>query len=187
MDFHGIDMQGYFKSNTVVDASALVYSSSDEYRIIYDETTKDLWIADDTEWKFAGQYSDTPIGTEMWIYADSAPDGWSINGAAGDDLIAVKGGSTYTTGGTVDGDWDTPSHSHTLNSHTHSFSGSTTGYNGNLYGGRSPGEGNELDIYTHQHTLSGTLAGVTPPSTATNGVASTYRPESRVGLICERV
>lgn len=185
MDFHGIDMQGYFKSNTVVDASAIVYASSDEYRLAYDETTKDLWVADDTQWKFAGQYSDTPFGTEMWIYADSAPTGWTISSGS-DDLIAVKGGSTYTTGGQVAGDWSTPTHSHTLGGHGHTFSGSTTGFNGSLYGGRSPGEGSELVIYTHQHSISGTTGGPTPASTATNGTASTYRPESRVGLICER-
>ena len=129
--------------------------------------------------------SDTPIGTEMWIYADSAPDGWQISSGS-DDLLAVKGGS-YAVGGTVDGDWSTPSHSHTLNSHGHSFSGTTTGYSGNIYGGRSPGEGNELVIYTHQHSISGTLSAPTPSSTATNGIVSTYRPESRVGIICERI
>lgn len=185
MDFHGINMQGYFKSHTVVDASVLVYAASDEYRMVYDETTRDLWIADDTEWKFAGQYSDTPLGTEMWIYADSAPTGWQISSGS-DDLIAVKGGS-YVTGGTVDGAWDTPSHSHTLNSHGHSFSGNTTGYNGSIIGGRSPGEGNELVIYTHQHTISDNFGSPTPTSTLTNGSVDTYRPESRVGLICERI
>jgi hypothetical protein len=185
MDFHNITMDGYFKSDTVVDASALVHQASDEYRLVYDETTKDLWVADNTDWKYAGQYADTPLGTEMWIYANSAPTGWAISSGS-DDLIAVKGGS-YVTGGTVDGNWATPSHSHTLNSHTHTFSGSTTGYSGSIYGGRSPGEGSELVIYTHQHSISGTLVGAAPGSTATNGSVSTYRPESRVGLICERV
>jgi hypothetical protein len=182
MDFHGINMQGYFKSNTVVDASALVWTTSDETRLVYDETTEDLWVADDTEWKFAGQYSDTPLGTEMWIYADAAPDGWVISSGS-DDLIAVKGGS-YAVGGTVDGDWSTPSHSHTLAGHGHSFSGNTTGYTGAIYGQRQ--NGNEIIIWTHQHTISGNFGGPTPTSTMTNGSKDTYRPESRVGLICER-
>lgn len=184
MDFHGINMQGYFKSDTVVNASVLSWTASDEGKIVYDETTKDLWLSDDTEWKIAGQYVDTPLGTEMWIYANTAPDGWTITSGS-DDLIAVKGGS-YATGGTVDGDWATPSHSHTLGGHGHTFSGSTTGYTGSLLGGRSPGEGSELVIYTHQHTISGTFGGPTPSSTVSNGSESTYRPESRVGLICER-
>ena len=185
MDFHGINMQGYFKSDTVIDASVLSWTAGDEAKIVYDETTKDLWLADDSDWKIAGQYVDTPLGTEMWVYADSAPDGWAISSGS-DDLIAVKGGS-YAVGGTVDGDWSTPAHAHTLAGHGHTFSGSTTGYSGSIYGGRSPGEGNELVIYTHQHSISGTLSSPTPNYTATNGQKSNYRPESRVGLICERV
>ena len=186
MDFHGINMQGYFKSDTVIDASVLSWTAGDEAKIVYDEATKDLWLADDTEWKIAGQYVDTPIGTEMWFYADTgnAPVGW-VPISAGDELIAVKGGA-YAIGGTVDGDWDTPPHAHTLAGHGHTFSGSTTGYSGAIYGGRSPGEGNELVIYTHQHSISGTLSSPTPNYTATNGTVSNYRPYSGVGLICER-
>ena len=184
MDFHGINMQGYFKSDTVADASALSWVASDETRIIYDETTEDLWMADDIEWKFAGRYSDTPLGTEMWIYANAAPDGWAISTGMGDELMAVKGG-TYAVGGTVAGNWSTPSHAHTLNLHGHSFAGSTTGYTGLLYSGRA--NGNEIIHSVHTHAIADTLDPPTPPSTVSNGSKSTYRPESRVGLICERI
>jgi hypothetical protein len=184
MDFHNIDMQGHFKLVAVADASVLSWIASDETKIIYDETTEDLWMADDIEWKFAGQYSDTPLGTEMWIYANAAPDGWDISAGMGDDLIAVKGGS-YAVGGTVDGNWSTPSHAHTLGLHGHSFSGSTTGYIGSLYSGRQ--NGNEIIHATHTHAFSDTLDAPTPPSTVSNGSKDTYRPESRVGLICERI
>lgn len=183
MDFHGIDMQGYFKLVGVIDASALSWTPDDEGKIVYDETTENLWIANDSAWVNGTEYVDTPLGTEMWIYANTAPTGWTISATvAGDELLAVKGGS-YATGGTVDGDWDTPTHYHGLNNHTHLVSGSTGTATGGTASWRSGGD--EVVAY-HTHTLSTTSQIPSPTVTSTDGSVSTYRPESRVGLICER-
>lgn len=42
-----------------------------------------------------------PAGTKMWFYANSAPTGWTIDSTPSDELLAIKGGSTYTAGGTT--------------------------------------------------------------------------------------
>jgi hypothetical protein len=113
MKHYKIDMQGKFYNQKVADASALVWQASDEGRTVYDETTEAIWVADSSDWKQAGG-GDVPPGTSMWLYENSPPDGWSLNGAAGDTLLAVKGGSTYTTGGAAAGTWSS------LFSHVHS-------------------------------------------------------------------
>lgn len=41
-----------------------------------------------------------PSKTRIWVYADTYPSGWKIVTGIGDRLLAVKGGSKYTTGGT---------------------------------------------------------------------------------------
>jgi len=39
------------------------------------------------------------------VYRNTAIDGWAVVAAAGDRLMAIKGGSTYTTGGASAGSW----------------------------------------------------------------------------------
>lgn len=186
MDFHGINMQGYFKTNSVVDASALVWDD-DEGKIVYDETSDDLWLADSSVWKNASQYVDTPLGTEMWFYEAAAPDGWFISAVAGDELIAVKGG-TYAVGGQVYGNWATPAHSHLMGSHKHYFSGATGAGSIAQSHGKGSGTPNHLSTYQHTHNVTATLSQAgSPNATATNGSSSAYRPKARVGLICERI
>lgn len=41
----------------------------------------------------------------MWHYTDSTPEGWVFVAGLGDKIIAIKGGSTYTTGGATAGNW----------------------------------------------------------------------------------
>lgn len=185
MDFHGIDMQGYFKAHSVLDASALVWDD-DEGKIVFDETSDDLWLADSSVWKNASQYVDTPLGTEMWFYETAAPDGWFLSAVAGDELIAVKGG-TYAVGGSVYGDWATPVHYHQMGSHRHYFSGSTGA--GSIAYSHGQGSGSShLIPYSHAHNVQATLSEPgAPNATQTNGSSSAYRPRARVGLICERI
>lgn len=184
MKFSGIDMQGYFKSEIVVDASALVWQGPDidERRIVYDETEKALWIADDVEWKKVGRYNNFPKDTEMWFYQDAAPDpGWTISGTASDVLTAVKGGSTYDLGGAIRGSWATPAHSHPLGGHTHTASGTVNP----AYGSKESDTGSGAAETGHVHSIS---LGSGGPSTATNisGASLTFRPRARVGIICIR-
>lgn len=184
MKFHGITMKGEYKAQTVVDVSALIWSSSDERRMLYDETTELIWIADDTEWKGPGINSDIPSSTEMWIYDTSAPVGWTINGTPSDQLLAVKGGSTYTTGGQAAGSFTMPTHQHNMNAHTHT-AGGTTGDNSpgaNYEDGDAgaPGDRN------HNHSFSISSVGPVPGLTALGGNVAGYRPESAVGVICSK-
>ena len=46
-----------------------------------------------------------PVGTPMWFYENSPPTGWVLDSPTSDNIIAVKGGSTYTTGGSQQGSW----------------------------------------------------------------------------------
>jgi len=184
MKFSGIDMQGYFRAEIIVDASTLVYSASDERRVVYDETTKQLWIADDTEWHGTGTYTNIPEGTEMWVYADTAPVGWTISSSwtGNDELVAVKGGTTYTTGGALAGSFTTPAHSHVMGSHTHTATG-----NVNVAPGTVGADGGfNRAFYTHYHSVSLTAGGPSPTTTAIDGATTGYRPLARVGLICTR-
>jgi len=181
MKFSGIEMRGYFKAETVVDASALVWTASNERRLVYDETTKTLWIADDTEWKAMGGYAGIPQNTTMWVYADSAPNGWSLYATPGDTLVAVKGGGTYTTGGSIQGNFATPSHSHGLANHTHVAFGATGG------APTTQGADNAGNVSAggHTHNINiGSLAAA--GSTGIGGSSSAYRPRARVGVLCTR-
>lgn len=181
MKFSGIDMQGYFKAEMVVDASALVYDASDERRMVYDETTEQLWIADDTEWKLVGGLAGIPENTVMWVYADSPPAGWSLFASPGDVLVAIKGGGTYTTGGATAGSWATPSHSHGLANHTHVTSG-TTG--GGPFNQEAEWAGNVAAL-NHVHGVS-ISSSASVGSTGIGGSSSAYRPRARVGILCTR-
>ncbi len=183
MKFSGIDMQGYFKAEIVLDVSALAHSASDERRIVYDDVTKFLWVADSSEWKQLGKYNNIPEGSEMWVYADAPPDGWSLSATTGDTLVAIKGGTTYTTGHTIAGSFTTPAHSHALGGHTHVASGVTggptsTGHDSETGGGSTK--------ETHTHPFSITSGGPTTTTSIDGSVIDSYRPRSRVGIICTR-
>ena len=50
---------------------------------------------------------------KIWVFlnAITAQEGWDVDGAAVDQVLALKGGSTYTTGGVKDvGTWQIPDH-----------------------------------------------------------------------------
>lgn len=42
---------------------------------------------------------------KMWVYRDSAMDGYAIDSGVTDRVVALKGGSTYTTGAATAGTW----------------------------------------------------------------------------------
>jgi len=183
MKFSGIEMEGYFKAQIVANASFLPYTSDDEGRIVYDEATKSLWIADDTDWKSTGEYNNIPENSVMWVYADSPPDGWSLFASSGDRLLAIKGGSTYNVGSQVKGSWATPSHQHSLQNHTHTAQGNT---------GPPSANNSSYDTSTwsrlpnHYHPISSATSGPSTNVTGIGGSASTYRPRARVGILCSR-
>jgi len=112
----------------------------------------------------------------MWIYADTAPTGWTAVAAIGDELLAVKGGTTYTTGGDVAGAWDLPEHTLTVD--------------------EIPAHSHTLQVYTDisgggARILSRELAGSGATTSETGGGdphshGDTYRPTARVGILASK-
>ncbi len=104
----------------------------------FDTTDKVLKVRNQAEsaW-LALMYGNS--GTPMWMYVNAVPDGWASAGSLTDRVIAVKGGSTYTTGGVGAGGWTIsphtlPNHRHTTASasHNHQWYNSYTGYANDL-------------------------------------------------------
>jgi hypothetical protein len=58
---------------------------------------------------------------KIWVYRNAAMDGWAVDSAVSDKVLALKGGATYTTGAATAGSWTISgmAHTHTGPSHTH--------------------------------------------------------------------
>jgi len=133
------------------------------------------------------------LGSQIiWLYADSIAGEtaslWSIIAAAGDRLLAVKGGTTYTTGQTSAGTWVQPSHTLTkaeIPPHTHlgndvnrsnfdyTSASVATGKYAWYYG--APGTG-----FVTENGAADGLAG------AAHYHGNTYRPAAYVGLLIQK-
>lgn len=112
---------------------------------------------------------------KIWIYADVAPSGWTIDATPSDELLAIKGGSTYTTGAATAGTWTQPDHTLTTAetpAHTHATGSYTDGAGG---GSRT--------YFSTSGTGSAQVTGSTGGGTA-HSHGTTYRPKARVGIIC---
>ncbi len=125
-----------------------------------------------------------PTGTKMWFYADAAPSGWTIDATPSDNILAVKGGATYTTGGVQVGSWTVSGlTSNNESSHTHLVSGTTAAE------AQTPVEqgsnSNDAAHEDHTHTMSFTSgAGSAHNHTVTQD--ATWRPKANVGIICTK-
>lgn len=119
-------------------------------------------------------------GQSIWLHADSLSGEtaslWTIESAVGDTVLAVKGGSVYTTGGTGAGTWQLPDHTLTTSempSHSHNLE----------YAIRSIGTGGSAPRFE-----SG--APFTPVSNTGGGDphnhGNSWRPAARVGLIINK-
>lgn len=118
-----------------------------------------------------------PAGTKMWFYADTAPTGWTLDATPSDELLAIKGGTTYTTGGATAGTWTQPTHALTVAetpAHTHA---STLAVSANS------GSGASFWCHNSATLTSGSVLGGSATGTAHNH-GTTYRPKARVGIIC---
>jgi len=110
---------------------------------------------------------------KCWFYLNAAPTNWTEVGSLGDTLLAVKGGTTYTTGGDTAGTWTQPDHTLTTDempSHTHTITAS----------GVQVKSGTDSAYILRQ-------TGATTTSSTGGGTAhshgTTYRPASRVGIL----
>lgn len=128
-----------------------------------------------------------PTGTKMYFYQDTAPTGWTIDGAVADVCLAVKGGANAfnVAGGSLAGTWTQPGHTHTGPSHTHTGPSHTHSMGSHTHTGPSHTHGlgshvHDLGLHTHtgpnhnhtgpshNHAVSGSTA-----STGLGGVAVT--------------
>ena len=119
-------------------------------------------------------------GTKMWFYHNAASQvpGWAIV-ASSDNLLAVKGGATYTTGGVQQGTWQQEDHTLTTSqipSHSHrmTMAKDTTGSTSNMVGA-ARGKTAETDGNIQTYTQGGGLG---------HNHGSSWRPLASVGIIC---
>jgi len=134
-----------------------------------------------------------PAATKMWFYADSAPTGWTIDGTPSDELLGIKGGATYTTGGVQAGTWTQPNHAHTTpdhsltaaenGAHTHTFqvARDNTGSGPN----RASASNNAYESSDTTES-SGSGDAHNHGNTGNSATANTWRPLARVGIICSK-
>jgi hypothetical protein len=126
----------------------------------------------------AGTEIKVPIvaGTKMIFYADTAPTDWTLDATPSDELLAIKGGTTYTTGGATAGTWqqidatlttaDIPDHTHVIPFDVSANSGS----------------GGQFWCSSTTNVTSG--SSVAGAGTATHNHGLAWRPAARVCIIC---
>ena len=119
---------------------------------------------------------------KIWIYRNDAMDGWVIDSSVSDKVLALKGGSTYTDGGAVAGDWTISglsggSHSHTVSvpDHKHTLT----------YG--SEGQYGTDNAYLLTSETTSNPVGSSTNSTSSDGVSishdGSWRPAATVGTL----
>jgi hypothetical protein len=131
-------------------------------------------------------------GHKIWVYRNSAPEGWGIDSSVADVVLALKGGggAFNVAGGSQAGSWvqpdgtisiaQMPSHNHPGGSHTHTVIVEVAGAPYNQTG-LVTGIGNALSHPAYVDAAA--------PGTATQGGdgahnhGSTYRPAAAVGCL----
>ena len=140
----------------------------------FDTTQKVLKIreANNSSW-YGLMHGDT--SQKILVYRNTAMDGWAIDSSSATDrVVALKGGSTYTTGGANAGSWTISGISNTSSgAHTHSHNHVWYYYNGDT------SDDITYDAYGNMVTLP--LDTKTNPrrhiwldQTASNSIATTY-------------
>ncbi len=85
------------------------------------------------EYKVTG-FFDYSTPTTVYFYNDTAPTNWTIVSGVGDTVLAAKGGSTYTTGGSKQGTWTISGMSTESHTHPWYYQASSYGYTYNSAG-----------------------------------------------------
>ncbi len=136
---------------------------------------------------------------KFWVYRNSAMIGWVIDSSVTDRVLALKGGSTYTTGGAVAGTWQQvgaalsiahmPSHNHSGGSassagaHTHNVQGAGnigTGTPGFEWRASGPDDDHLTDSNgSHSHTITVNSQG----SGSAHNHGSSWRPAAATGTL----
>jgi hypothetical protein len=119
-----------------------------------------------------------PAGARIWFYENVAPSGYTIVAGPSDELLAVKGGSTYTTGGAAAGTWTQPGHALTTSEippHSHAT---------NATQDIKRGSGSSNWGFSSSNSQTGTTL-TSGGAAAAHSHGSTWRPKARVGIICQ--
>ena len=167
----------------------------------FDTTKHVLKVRDDGDSAWLGlMHGDT--SQKLWVYRNAAMSGWAIDSGVSDKVLALKGGSTYTTGAATAGTWAQPDHTLTeaeLPAHDHGGVTGADGAHGHTFYGYNP-DGDAGTSYlagglftrgahnvtalssvvavgTHTHTVSSTGSG----DAHNHGTA--YRPAAAVGTL----
>jgi hypothetical protein len=88
---------------------------------------------DTMEYKITGFWNYSPK-TTIYLYNNTAPTNWTIVEGVGDSVLAAKGGSTYTTGGSKQGSWTITGISSDSHNHPWYYQASSYGYTYNSGG-----------------------------------------------------
>lgn len=73
-------------------------------QIWYDTTKKACKQRNQGDTAWVGlMHGDT--SQKIWVYRNAAMDGWAIDSSVTDRVLALKGGTTYTTGAATAGSW----------------------------------------------------------------------------------
>jgi hypothetical protein len=87
------------------------------------------------------------VSLKLWLYLNAAEDGWAIDATVTDRVLALKGGSTYTTGAANAGSW-TISGIQNESAHTHP---ADSNY---VDGWIDQGSGSNDCVGYHKHTIT---------------------------------
>ena len=150
----------------------------------YDITNHVLKVRDDADSQWFGlMHGD--VDQRIWVHRNAVMTGWALYSSAADCVLAVKGGSVYTTGGIGGGSWSISGL--TFANHTHTYS--QTPYHSHTYErfGRvrgAIGSGDYWGIDTVSTSAVG-LGTCTTDGASTSAVysAGTWRPAAAVGTI----
>jgi len=73
-----------------------------------DESGNEVQIFSGGAFNYTASGGDVPAATPCYFSQNSAPSGWTTSATKTDSLLAVKGGTVYTGGGTEYGTWTQP-------------------------------------------------------------------------------
>jgi len=152
-----------------------------------------------SEW-FGVMHGD--VNQKIWVYRNSAMSGWVVDSSVSDKVLALKGGSTYTTGAATAGSWTVsgltvdghthgpgtfagPSHAHTLvdsGSGIYGTGDAVVAYGGYVYvAGAGPAA---YQLTTNTGTPSATaVVGTSASGTGTIPSDGTWRAAAAVGTL----
>lgn len=135
---------------------------------------------------------------KIWVYRNTAPEGWAIDSAVTDCVIALKGGSNAynANGGTIAGTWtqpgctlttaEMPSHDHGsagAHSHTTTFSSGSEGTVFATYGSIFAGNYSAVLAVSPPTSSAGSHSHSSSGGGGSHNHGTTYRPYAAIGTL----